>query len=177
MRILPSWWFGGAAAGAVLVGALYVSSAGLPLSGGPTGPAEGDRLDRLEADREVLERRREVVRSLVSGVIEGRLSLRQAAAVLREENRLSPPHLVMHLEYGPGATEEERYGRAVLAHVRAVLDRDPRRPAVLARVEAEVEALARAEEGRRAQVSARGGRRPPLPPDVVMTQTVGARAH
>jgi hypothetical protein len=176
MRILPSWWLGGAAAGAVFVGALYVSVTGVPLPGAPAAPSEGDRLDRLEADREVLEHRREVVRSLVSGVVEGRLSLRQAAAVLRDENSHSPPHLVMHLEYGPGATEDERYARAVLAHVRAVLDRDPQRAAVLARLEAEVEALARAEEGRRAQMDTRGVRRPPLPPGVA-TQAVVGQAH
>jgi hypothetical protein len=143
MRILHTCWLGGAVAGAVVGGAIYFACANWSQPDWVGVPAEGERLDRLEADRERLEHRREVIRALATALAEGRLSLREAAAALRAENLSSPPHLAMHVEYLPGATEEERYCRAMLRHVRAQLEGDGRLPALLARLESEAEALAR----------------------------------
>jgi hypothetical protein len=140
--MLQSCWLGGAAAGAVLLGALYVGCSELSHPGWSGVPSEAERLERLEADREQLERRREVIRSLAAELIEGRLDLRQAAEVWRVEAVNSPPHLGMHVEYVPGNTEEERYCRSLLSHVRTLVEGNPCGPAVLARLEAEYEALA-----------------------------------
>jgi hypothetical protein len=125
----------------VLVGACWVAFSCFTSQGWPGVPAEGDRLDRLETDRGQLERRREVIRYLAGELAEGRLDLRKAAAALRNEDLSSPPRLSMHIENLPGATQEERYCRALVGHVRVLLERDARLPAVVARLEAEVEAL------------------------------------
>jgi hypothetical protein len=174
MRMLQSWWLGGAAAGAVLVGAFYVGCSSLSQ---PGWPGEGERLDRLEADREHLERRRELTRSLASDLVEGRLNLRQAASALRAENLNSPPHLAMHVEYVAGTTEEERYCRAMMGHLRTYLQGDARGPAVLTRLEAELEAVARGETGQRPHLGMVGGRRLPVPPPDLHGQAESGEAH
>ena len=140
MRVLPCWWLGGAAAGAVLVGAFFIGCAALSP---PAAPDEVERRERLEADREFLERRQEVIRSLVADLVEGRRGLRDAAAVWRAEDAGSPRHLRMRIELTLGQTEEERYAWSVLLNVQNRLEGDARAPAILARLEAELAALAR----------------------------------
>jgi hypothetical protein len=168
MRTLYSWWLGGAAAVTVLAGALYVGCASLAQPGWSAGPSEVERLERLTTDWESMGRRQEAVRFLVREVAEGRMSLRQAAAHVRAEDVGSPPQLRMHVEYLPGRTEEERYCRSVLRNVGAFLDGDPRAPAVLARLVAELEDIA---QGRLGPPPWRTGpaRRPPppLPPELL----------
>ncbi len=108
------------------------------LPGGRDAGAEARRLEQLRADQEVLRRRADLIRSLRADLLEGRRTLREAAAALRAENEAGPPHLDMHVEYLPGRTEEERYCRSVLAQVRAFAAGDSRAPAALARLEAEL---------------------------------------
>jgi hypothetical protein len=147
----PSWWLGVAAAGAVLAGTLYAGCRGLA----PAGPSESERLERLEADRNHAVHRREVIRDLTTGLIEGRLTLRQAAVACQAENEVGPRQIDLHVEYQAGRTDEERYCRALLGHVRAMLVKDARAPAVLARLEAELTALVRSQPTHPA--SRRGG--------------------
>ncbi len=165
MRALHTWWLGVAAAGSVLAGALYVGCTTLARPTWSAGPNEVERLERLTTDFGAMARRQEFLRCLAADVVEGRLSLRDAGEAVRREDVSSPPHLRMHIENLPGGTEEERYCRSVLGHVRALLDGDPRGPATLARLEGEVEDVV---QGRAAPArwTAVGGRLlPPRPPE------------
>jgi hypothetical protein len=140
MRVLQCWWLGAGAVGAVLAGAFFVGCSILSPSG---VPEEVERQARLEADMAHLERRQEVIRSLGTELVEGRMSLREAAAAWRAEDAGSPRRLRMRVELTPGRTEEERYCWSVLLNVRVQLEGDARAPAVLARLEAELAALCR----------------------------------
>jgi hypothetical protein len=143
--MLHNWWLGGAAAGAALASVFYVGFTAPWPSGWSGVPTEARRLEQLERDREHLERRSEVVRYLAADLIDGRQSLREAAAVWRREDESCPRHLAMHVEYQEGNTLEERYCRSLLENVSARLERDARGPAVLARLESELQTLARGE--------------------------------
>jgi hypothetical protein len=162
MRILPSWWLGGAAAAAVLIGTVYVGSVNLARTG---GASEFERLERLTADREYVDRRQESVRALAADVVAGRLSLRGAAEDLRLLDVNSPEHLRLHIEYQDGRTEEERHCRSMVAHVRAYLGHDDRAPAVLARLEAELDDLVQGRAAPLPRVTRRHSR-PPTPDEV-----------
>jgi hypothetical protein len=166
MRILHNWWLGGAAAGAVLAGVFYFGCTAPSPSGWTGAPAEAQRHERLENDREHLKRRREVVNYLVAELVAGRQSLREAATAWRLEDESCPRHLAMHVEYQEGQNEEERYCRSLLDNVRSRLGGDAGGPAVLARLESELTALARGETGPPPQ--ARRGppvrSAPPVPP-------------
>jgi hypothetical protein len=163
MRALYSWWLGVATAGTVLAGALYVGGTHLAQTGWSGGPSEVERLDRLTTDFECMARRQEGLRYLATDVADGRMTLREAAAAVRVDDLSSPPHLRMHVEYLPGRSEEERYCRSLLGHVRTVLEGDPRAPSTLARLEGELRAVA---QGLPAPPR-RAGRRLPPPPEVL----------
>jgi hypothetical protein len=162
--MLPSWWLGGAVASTVLIGAVYVGCMNLSQ---PDRRSELERLERLEADRDYLDRRQEAICSVAADVVAERLSLRQAAEALRLLNVNSPDHLRMHVEYQDGQTEEERYCRSVLGHVQAYLVvGDARGPAVLARLGAELDALAQGRLGPPPRISTPRRPAPPVPGSV-----------
>ena len=141
MRTLQGWWLGGAAAGALLAGAFYIGCSRLSRPGWSGGLPEAERQARLEDDWEHVDRRVKVLRYLAVDLAEGRVGLRQAAEVARQEDLSSPHRLMMRVEYLPGRTEAERYGECLLRHVDAMLEGDARGPAVLARLRAELQAL------------------------------------
>ena len=176
MRTLSTWWLGTAAAGTVLAGALYAGCTALAWLAPSAGPSEAERLERLTTDFDVMARRQEVLRHLAAEVVEGRMGLRDAADVVRLEDVRSPAHLRMHVEYLPGRTEEERYCRSVLAHVRGLLDGDPRAPAALARLEGELEDLVRGRLGPPRRVVL-GGRFLPPPPQALTLAPTAEQAE
>ncbi len=167
MRTHPSWWLGVAAAGTVLAGTLYVGCTVLTQTSWSSGRAEADRLERLTSDFDRMALRQATLHSLAAEVVEGTMSLREAAEAVRAEDLGGPPHLRMHVEHLPGRTEEERYCRTVLGHVRALLASDPRGPSALARLERELEDVVqgRPRPPRRPIPSRRP--LPPRPPEVL----------
>ena len=168
MRTLTTWWLGSAAAGTVMAGALYVGCMSLAGADWSGGRSELERLERLTSGFERMALRQEALRCLAAEVAEGRMSLREAAEAVRREDVTSPPHLRLHVEHLPGRTEEERYCRSVLGHVKGLLEGDPRAPSVLARLERELEDLAQGRLGPPPRRN-RPGRRPlpPRPPEVL----------
>jgi hypothetical protein len=162
MRTLTTWWLGAASAATVLAGVLYVGCTSLAQQGCSGGPSEVERLERLTSGFDHLARRQESLRYLATEVAEGRLSLREAAEAVRLEDVSSPPHLRLHVEHLPGRTEEERYCRSVLCHVRALLEGDPRAASALARLEGELDDLAQGRLGPPPRRSVPARR--PLPP-------------
>jgi hypothetical protein len=167
MRTLHTWWLGAAAAGTVLAGTVYFGCTLLARQTWSAGPSEAERLERLTTDFDAMARRQETLRHLAAEVVEGRLGLRDAADVVRLEDVRSPRHLRMHVEYLPGRTEEERYCRSVLGHVRALLEGDPRAPAALARLEGELDDLVQGRLGPPRRTVLGGRFLPPRPPEVL----------
>jgi hypothetical protein len=82
-------------------------------------PAEQRREEDLNRHRAVLRRRAEVKTGLVRDVADGRLTLLEAAARLRELDRATPdfPWEVFRLGR-PGMSDEERHCRELIGHLR-----------------------------------------------------------
>jgi hypothetical protein len=167
MRTHPNGWPGVAAAGAVLAGALYVGCTVLAQSSWSGGASEAERQERLTADFDSMARRQATIRYLAGAVVEGNLSLREAAEDVRAEDINGPPHLRMHVEYLPGRTEEERYCRSLLRHVRGLLAGDARAPSALARAEGELEDVVRGRPAPPRRARATWHPRVPQPPEVL----------
>jgi hypothetical protein len=104
---------------------------------------ERDRDEQLEAWRKELFGRDERRMQLAQGVIDQRITLRQAATSLREleSTGMAPQNYAYMIGlYNPGKTMEESLCRKVIVLVKGVLEGDPkRRDAVLARLEAELQ--------------------------------------
>lgn len=79
--------------------------------------------------------------ALVADLIAGRTDLGAVADRFRELDA-GQPWAAFPTANVPGRTPRERYGRLVVSHVRAALPDDPRRAAVIRRLEAEVAGLA-----------------------------------
>lgn len=98
--------------------------------------AQREKLDAI--DERVVARIEEKTR-LAEEVAAGRMTLREAAsrcAALNRDNPSLRPD-IWRTAY-PGATEEERHCREVLAYVRSVVQDDPAGVSVVARLEAEL---------------------------------------
>jgi hypothetical protein len=106
------------------------------------------RAERLEAGNVALHaslRRGDAIRR---ELIEGRLTLREAAAALAEEDARRPDWVRSRPELLPGRTQEERWLHLTLTSVENMLWQDPRRDAVLTRLRAEFQDLLTASAGR-----------------------------
>jgi hypothetical protein len=108
--------------------------------------------ERLDQDRAVLYQREEVVPGIVDQLIAGQLSLPEAAAALRDEEKSHPERLRLpafkHFLHLP---PEERYMRLLLLRVDIALHGDPRRGEVLKRLRKELESVTRAPASNRRQ--------------------------
>jgi|SRR5262245_13212648 len=98
----------------------------LKLAGYSQLAEEQEQLRKLEEERVRTLRRVQVRRDVVAAVITGRMTLLQAAGAFRELNRGSPSSYwgaFGHLY--PGASDEERHCRQVIAYVRTELEEYP----------------------------------------------------
>ena len=87
---------------------------------------EQEQLRKLEEERVRTLRRVQVRRDVVAAVMTGRMTLLQAASAFRELNRRSPSSYwgaFGHLY--PGASDEERHCRQVIAYVHTELEEYP----------------------------------------------------
>jgi hypothetical protein len=100
---------------------------------------ETQRRERLEDDRAILmpivAEREKIVRDL----IEGRRSLRDAAAALRHESESKPPHLRESALRPQGQSIEEYFVRLAFLRAENELKDDSRRDAVLTRLRSELQ--------------------------------------
>jgi hypothetical protein len=135
---------------AVFAGALYLGYhlfvAGKTSADGHAG--EG-AIGLLHLKNEILPpdpRSAEIERSLrekdqvARAVIDGRLTLVEAAARFRAINASRPANLPVCLDQYPGKTDEERVCREVIGYVETRLPEQPGTSAFLARLESELEA-------------------------------------
>ena len=95
------------------------------------------RGERLEADRDEVLDQHAAHRKILRAAAEGDLSLPEAAAALRAHLEAcgQAPRVLAHY---PGRTDEERFSRALLDHVRKYLGSGSRAEAVAHRLEAEL---------------------------------------
>jgi hypothetical protein len=153
-----------ACAAAVLGVGLYAGLALVP--GGPARPrsfrdvdpaAEAVRAERLAAQHEALGRCVAFREQVHADLAEGRLALREAVALLREEDAgRRPPVMHVRIDLFPGRDDEERWCRSAIFYVQSTLEGDPRRDAVVARLDAELQGVLAASGG----VSAPSANRP-----------------
>ncbi len=135
-----------AAVAALLGFGLYAGCALLPCGfASPSlrgvSPAEvARRAEQLDADRATLADSLRECDAIRWEVIEGRLTVRQAAAAFAEDNARRPPALRRQPHPLFGRTEEEAWCQLVIGSVENLLWLDPRRDAVVARLRAELEA-------------------------------------
>jgi hypothetical protein len=106
---------------------------------------ERERDRDLTAQSEAVLRRLEAKDRVALALLEGRLSLQEAARRIRDSDRDQPDYLAEHARlFLPGASEEERYCRLTIRWARNVLEvRPDLDPEVLRCLEAELEALLR----------------------------------
>jgi hypothetical protein len=98
------------------------------------------RARRLAGESASVLKQARAYQATLSALADDRLTLPQAASALR--SRLESQHLAEQLlTHYPGRTDEERYCRAVIDHVRKGLADDPRRAEVVDRLEAELAGL------------------------------------
>jgi hypothetical protein len=102
---------------------------------------EGLRGQRLEADRLVILRSLEAEQVIYSCLLQGRLSLAEAARALRDEHEGRPEHLRPYLSQRENLSEEALYLRMTLLNAFTAVRDDPNRGAVRKRLRAEYEAL------------------------------------
>jgi len=96
--------------------------------------------ERLEQDRALLHQRAGSDRDVIDPLIAGQLSLREAAAALREEDERRPQRLRLPaFKHFLHLSQEERYMRQLLLRVEKALDGDPRQDEVLRRLHEEFE--------------------------------------
>jgi hypothetical protein len=138
-----AWPAVGAAALAALAYLCPARPTDRPAGGGPAPAAAGAAAEPdppLEEQWRDVEGRIAARRRVVGEVIDGRLSLAEAAARFQEIDLASKSfRWEQFREVTPAATDEERECRAVLGHVEAVLGHDPARArAVNGRLEAEL---------------------------------------
>jgi hypothetical protein len=102
--------------------------------------AEHQRATELEARIAASRLRLSFKKETAAEVVAGRLTLREAAARLREADERSPEfNREAFRSLVPGRTDEERYGRQVIRHVEGLLNDRPGEAAeVVARLEAEL---------------------------------------
>jgi hypothetical protein len=100
--------------------------------------------ERLNEDFASILRKGEASQGIIDQLIAGQLSLREAAAALREEDEGRPQRLRLpafkHFLHVP---QEERYMRVLLLRVENELDGDPRQGEVMRRLREELERASR----------------------------------
>jgi hypothetical protein len=100
-----------------------------------------ERDQDLNAQFEAIVKRVEARKRLVSATIEGQLSLLEAARRFCDFAQVQPISVIEDIRrFVPGTTDEERYCRFVIAHVRDELKHRPEKGReVLARLQVELE--------------------------------------
>ena len=100
--------------------------------------------ERLNEDFASIIRKGEASQGIIDQLIAGQLSLREAAAALREEDEGLPQHLRLpafkHFFHLP---QEERYVRVLLIRVENELDGDPHQGEVMRRLREELDRVSR----------------------------------
>jgi hypothetical protein len=126
---------------AMLAAALYAVSV-LPGVGGAQYLAAYLRTvwerERIEEDKTVIFRTAQLRKEIIARLVQGSLSLQEAADAVRDDFESRPERL--RPCYPPDVPPEERYPRTVLAWVQIDLSDDPRRDEVLKRLRAELRA-------------------------------------
>jgi hypothetical protein len=92
---------------------------------------------QLEDDGKALRASDRAWREIRADMIEGRLNFDEGVEALRAENARRPRGLQVYTAGQRGRTEDERFCRLLIMQVKVVLEGDPRRPAVLARMKNE----------------------------------------
>jgi hypothetical protein len=100
--------------------------------------AERERGRRLDAADQLVLRNSPATDVIRAELYDGRLSLLEAVARYRAATGWWPPSIRQHLQGYPGSSEEERYARHLIARADNDLKDDPRREAIIARLEAEL---------------------------------------
>jgi hypothetical protein len=100
---------------------------------------QGQRGSQLNADMTIMSRINDKNRAIIAALIEGRLSLRAAAAAMREVGESKPAYLRIDEERLPEQAVEEHYVRRAFKWADKTLMDDPRRDAVLIRLQAELD--------------------------------------
>jgi hypothetical protein len=123
--------------------------------GGADWVGEALRRERIDAEREALNRSTAVTRGILTDLVEGRLSLREAADALRAEHesrprRLQPPYLVR-----PDSSVEEDYLRWTCRLAEIHLEDSPRRPQVTRRLREELRACLEGRPARAGETAVR----------------------
>lgn len=104
--------------------------------------------ERLNEDWAMLHRLEEVRQSILSHLIEGKLSLWEAATVLRDEDESQPERLRLpSYRHWLHLNREERYMHLLVFQAEGRLQSDPRRDKILKRLRAELQAYQEARVG------------------------------
>ena len=97
--------------------------------------------DRLNEDWALLYRREEVRQNVLARLIEGQLSLPEAANVLSEEDERQPERLRLPVyRHWLHLSREERYMHLLVFQAEGCLQSDPRKEKVLKRLRTELQA-------------------------------------
>jgi hypothetical protein len=97
--------------------------------------------ERMDFEGDLFLRSTEVTHKIVADLDSGRLTLREAAAVLRAERESRPAQFRVGWTPRLGESVEECYLRQLFWEAQCRLERNPRRQAILARLRAEYYAL------------------------------------
>jgi len=100
---------------------------------------EERRIPQLEADKTILSRLIGENAVILDALIEGRLSLRAAADALRALRESKPAHLCSKDDRPPEQSVEEYFVRRAFRGAELALRDDPRRDAILERLQAELD--------------------------------------
>ena len=107
---------------------------------------EERRIPQLEADKTILSRLIGENAVILDALIEGRLSLRAAADALRALRESKPAHLCSKDDRPPEQSVEEYFVRRAFRGAELALRDDPRRDAILERLQAELDDFLCAQE-------------------------------
>ncbi len=94
--------------------------------------------ERLQEDGELVQANSKAMEAVVVDLIEGRLSLPEAAAALRALNEERPPNHRIHLDEYPGESAEERSLWWTLARAEAIFGYDSRKEEIERRLRTEL---------------------------------------
>jgi hypothetical protein len=107
---------------------------------------EEQRKPQLEADAAIIFYINDENRKIIDALIEGRRSLRAAADAMRVVRESKPPHLCVQADCPPEQSVEEYFIRKAFRGAEYTLMYDPRRDAILARLQAELDDYLYAQE-------------------------------
>jgi hypothetical protein len=107
---------------------------------------EQQRRPQIEADAAIIFHINDENRKIIDALIEGRRSLRDAADAMRLVGESKPPHLCVKADCPPEQFAEEYFIRKAFRSADYTLTDDPRRNAVMARLQAELDDFLYAQE-------------------------------